>query len=1053
MNPRRRIRNYGDFVRFLTDAYDLLPRFPYLEDDVPVCDWGEVRFAFDDRVYRIFYGCCLEHVHDQLLGFFATVEACADELSDLTGRDPISELRTCLQLQDTLLSQLPPQSDEAIDTTPGHLEVPPPYFWRAIESLAVDLDLSRLVPAAQLATYSVDSGSTPFPARRGFVRSHFLGRLLPAYFLRDYGSYYLTDPRRLSEVLLSQWIRIFGMHEDLQLSPGIRRSLCSFARDRIPRRSFFPFPTPVQETRPSSCHSFSFAMLSSEHLIFVTAVDRHDTSAQEDSDDSIATLVDAIDWISREPIRFALPTQGEIVELNHKGRPVPKIAIIVACPGLPPPLTLRNTPGGAPILIASLDSLMGIVDELKDVDDLGFFLDYLDEYGDKIPPGMSLLDIFASYVASKSVLEPGALRYDYVVIDPHGGSHLRFDTLRCFWKNHPDRIFLGDPRGYTVVRETDTRVRLRSRSHFVMAIHCRIGLVHLFMTGPFEDMTPEEADLTNLVLEALEDAFARNLHDFPDLEQRQEIGEVSITCIPDSLAMRNDALDHIAHLQPQDELWRIDSFSYKRRTLGVRVVFDEKAVSHCLTTAVDRSFQVNLAVAVVDEIAAALPGSDFATVRSRLQSEIGAPPRYKVLSVARTAAFPHPASPIKPTERHYARAGQRVAELALSLGIEPGDYTLDHAKDKLNTIIAALASDLAGLLRNHSTRLVLESLVSGSDACVAMRTRDAARIREEQGMDVDFHPVQALVDLKAQTTRLYLDHTYLIEKTVQGGDSEGSRPTDQEIAYLLALAGWLHVFRRASDALHYEVGPIGIHIGRDYTVKVEHDSEAVVRHEEYAKDQARRDLKLLRQPSDSIDTLETFLPALDDAFRTDLGFSFANMIAVLATLAQWPFATGTGDISECYHATGEDIARVCDNQSGVPWAEAERIVDFLTLRSEDVDRVGGEDEASDDIPTWEAKRRHARYRARPLLRTSGEFLWGAMACEATGTLWSAVLDHGSLPVYVVAPEIGRVIERLKDFLSRALVAKAAAVLERFTPHVETNVRLDRRDKKGNVSAG
>ena len=50
------MKNYGDFRLFLESLYKLSPNFMMLEDYVPKLDWGEIRFPFGTKKYRIFYG-------------------------------------------------------------------------------------------------------------------------------------------------------------------------------------------------------------------------------------------------------------------------------------------------------------------------------------------------------------------------------------------------------------------------------------------------------------------------------------------------------------------------------------------------------------------------------------------------------------------------------------------------------------------------------------------------------------------------------------------------------------------------------------------------------------------------------------------------------------------------------------------------------------------------------------------------------------------------------------------------------------------------------------
>src|SRR5206468_6163988 len=103
------MKDYGDFRLFLEVLYKLSPNFMMLEDYVPKLDWGEIRFPFGNKNYRIFYGGDLENAYDYLTLFEIIYRPFDGRMKELAGRSPLDELVRVLALQDVIIVGIPSQ--------------------------------------------------------------------------------------------------------------------------------------------------------------------------------------------------------------------------------------------------------------------------------------------------------------------------------------------------------------------------------------------------------------------------------------------------------------------------------------------------------------------------------------------------------------------------------------------------------------------------------------------------------------------------------------------------------------------------------------------------------------------------------------------------------------------------------------------------------------------------------------------------------------------------------------------------------------------------------
>ena len=232
-----------------------------------------------------------------------------------------------------------------------------------------------------------------------------------------------------------------------------------------------------------------------------------------------------------------------------------------------------------------LDSFLGIIDELENQGMLADFFEYLEEIGPKLQPGFTMLDKFASFKDSEGILIGGALKTDFISIDPHWGTSIRYKTLSEFWKKFPEHGFFGPPRSWKVKTETETRIRLIARGYFGSALYLRIGHTDVFLTAPFDSMDYPQGSLSNLLMECLEDSISRRESIVTEHEFFKGSERLHIIFFPLSMASNNERFKHVQHLCRDQRYWCSDAIKIERGTIGVRFVFKEEEIRNALEEA------------------------------------------------------------------------------------------------------------------------------------------------------------------------------------------------------------------------------------------------------------------------------------------------------------------------------------------------------------------------------------------------------------------------------------------------------------------------------------
>jgi hypothetical protein len=261
------------------------------------------------------------------------------------------------------------------------------------------------------------------------------------------------------------------------------------------------------------------------------------------------------------------------------------------------------------------------------------------------------------------------------------------------------------------------------------------------------------------------------------------------------------------------------------------------------------------------------------------------------------------------------------------------------------------------------------------------------------------------------------------------------------------------VFYAASDSLHYGIHPVGMKIGRDSLVEVVYDESLIKKEKEFAEEEAKLKLGLIGNPDDRVSSprsLDDFLEALDRAFRQDLKFTFRSMINVLQVLTRWSDFRPHTETSPFYSGNLDEIKGTClENIEGISLEEIGPIINFLTLKSEDIIRLSGQDETCSDLPVWEHRKRYARYNLKPIIVIDGVFYWGPYSVRRSGIIWSGNLSYGTLPTNLQSPAIQEILRSEKKLIEDNLVIKTLEIVKRVTPYARSNVWLHKLDKAKN----
>lgn len=1055
------MKDYGNFRLFWEALYKLSPNFMMLEDYVPKLDWGEIRFPFGTKKYRIFYGGDLEDAYDYLTLFEIIYRPLDGRMTELAGRSPLDELGRVLTLQDAIIGGISSQpARDSLEISPGDLSIPSEVFWRDAIRTYEMLDVNQIAGASLLREFSVTLGGLPLAmlSKDKVAEAVSDSQTFPSVFIEHEGRHFPILPRRMSGVLFDAWGGLLKRHQDalqrvdrpleLEVAGGFYR----FAKERFSKDDALFFVSACDGDKKSHEIVFPAAIKSKDKLILFyllpPATDGEVLSRK--LAEVSPKLKEAVRLLQVHPLQLILHLESKRAEFRS-GALTPMIFIVIP----------QTSTGSCRIRIEEelpgrvefMDSVLAMLDEIYEVEQLSDFLDYLKMMDTSLmAPMTSLMDKFASFQDSHGVLIGGASEPDMVMLDPHWGSSYRFQSLAKFWSVYPERDLFGHPRSWQVHEEGLHRIRLAARSFFGSVLYCQIGKAHVFVTCPFHVMSHEQARVAIFLAECVED----NLYQYRDVVGThrgfQNSCDLTVQLFPHSLVIANPAFKHLDHLNPGTRLWCSDTAYTEEGSVGVRIVFNAEAVQEAFLKVQDRSMEAALLLEIMQQLDSLHPDETSAAIVETIERGKGGKPRFKFGMTQKPASFPEFVTPCLPIDRDFKLAKKRVAELAKQEGLSEGKYDLAAAKEKLDALRKAMIVEINTVVTRYDFCRSIPLLLGWTDALANKRERERMMIRHSLEHEVDYNREERDAENESKFTQMHRDYRYLIEKFVQLGPSGKDIITEEVARFLLAFGDWFFVITGARDAIHYNINPTGVTINQEFLVDVEYAGDMKGCQKLFAQENAQLRLGLIGDSRDKVEhpkSPEKQMAALNDPFLAEYGFKFTSLISLLIVLTHWPEHHEGVPEAMSYSATQDEISTASQKAIATfEGGEAGPIIDFLTLKPEEILRIIGEDQPCDDLPVWEHNKRPARYTLRPLIKIEDRYHWGPYAVRSAGLIWSGSPSMGTLPVDIGKGRVEQLLEQWRPLLDKEVELRAAQVVKRFTPHVTPTAKLHRLDSSG-----
>lgn len=1018
-NSSRYLQSYEDFENFATQVIKVMPTFPMMEDYIPETDWGEIKLDIENERYSIFYGGLVERITDFVEAFI---------ILHKNNARAIKELSEIARIQHSIINETKNTIDEEVDSLNlGNFEVPSEKFWHKLSPIIQSL----IQNDTSLNSYTINLGAGIIYTSIEEVGDALLeARLNQSLLVKINHKYFPFFIRNHFSILIEKWST--SQVSEIEAS----KNFCIFMNKRFRCMNDIPVVLYDDSKRYSTVIGSVFNVGNKIYFLVFCKDLKATTKFENEINQALNKRDFGINKINSHMFMSLVASFGK--RFLRKD-----LKVIYILNDISTVNTMVELPKSG--LIISLPDLVTIFDSIESLDELDDFLIFYKDVKEKqlMPTGWA--DTFATYKNQHGLLEEGAVTFDVITFDPHGGSNWRFDYLSKYWLNAIVNFPDGDSKwivhhsydGIQHTYATNKHITAWSTEISDTTIHFLINIDELL------ELKPANARIVNFFCETSTDAFSQRKNLLNHLPIFKEFERIIFDCHhnPKNEISEDVDIDFETKNLVESLSWRIKSKT--TNTLVLFLEIDLIGIMQGCSVSKDSEFQANLTELLMTILYKA-NGKDIdictldkirETKNFKQRVALGTTPR-KFDSKDSLHFLPEAI--------HYKTARKELAKVIKELGYDTGQYELETAKELINCIASSYLDKIQSFIMRFDRNDLIEKTLINYDSYIQQNYTQKYRYIESLKHVVNFDREEESYKSQKEFIKQGNNHRYLIERLVANTATGSEVISKNDFLLLLGYVDWLHTLYSASDVLHNGLEIGGIEVDSQYVPRVFYSNEGEAFELELGKEFASYQLGTTINEEDEVKAPITseVMEKLDEAFVKDTKFSLTRLIQVLDILTAWA-SVNRIPMENCYKANVAEMVRVCasqiveidsNNVESIK-SEVKTIIDFLTLDKNRILKRLGYKENNFDIPIFEHSKRDQKLNLKPMISLEEDVrIWSAGAVYRTQGIWLSRIREGWLPVDFDWDSVNEVVGGLKKQIEKDLEIVSHSILIRlFNP--------------------
>lgn len=1009
----KRIKNYQEFSSFLNNIFKFLPHNPMIEDFSPVGDWGEVKYQFEGRSYKILYGTPLSDVY----GFIKGLEICYS-----SNKQAMDDLRKLLEIQNNLISNIHTQKLSKDEE----------------EKLEVPSDEFRLEFLNWLEHIHIGNINKDLIVKNGIVRkdSDFYERYMEAevnpfcYFKYESKIYPFSLRNNISVIVEYYYSKEIINNEFLALNisnfinNNINNILCGAFRIRN-NSKILPY-------------TFSGVFQSEKNTYFVLPVSIQDLENFKNIKKDLKSLINKGDWgLQKKYSQIGLQPRninGDFLKYED----INFIIVLTDLTSLPKFLNIKFEEN---INYIPIFEFISIFDSLESKEDLDKFIDF---YHTNVSKALFLgfnLDGYASYKQSHGLLEDGAINFNLIHIDPHNSHYFKYEYLKDVYSDLPE--YLPNNESNWIVKSTyDGNYCLLSKDYSNVVWSTSINKYNIHFLFDF-NIVDNTLDILNprvieLFCQAAADSFSQRKSFLISKDFKKNI--VFKVKVGKYISKNSNETTQYNEFYTTNEL-----IINNDDQLVINLFIDLNYCFEKFQESLDASFQYEIisgllkiinnyyVISSLDDLLIDLEKTKKWPLRMTMG---GIKARFDIIKIKSKEI----------SEFRFKIARQKISYILKDKEIVPGKYTdVQLAKSIINDSADELRNYIHNIIKNRNTISILELALTDYSAIITDNYIDTLQQKHSLKHQVSYNRAERLAEIDNNFIRNSQNYRYFIECALMLSNNNSQKITEDEYLDLLAHIHWLLNLYHSSDGLHFGIGVEGINVDNAYIPEISIPDSITNIETKYHEELSSYKLGI---GLNSDDELESIIPQdeyklINDAFYKDLSFGFRNLITVLYCLSNW--ATFNHISPQAYYQVelNELIQTIFNHFTikDVTFEEVGKIIEFLIIDNEKINQLEGVDRKHYDVPVGDHNKRTNRINIKPLIKIGERIIWSPVCTHRSLGIWTNHTTDGYLPADFNFRNVNKLVKNSKTVLEKQLETKAFNILLRRSSFVKRGLDL------------
>ena len=1043
----KKVETYSDFTDFAVVLLKLAPDFPMLEDYIPVNDFGEIKYYYNRRFYKVFYGGGYTSMYEYYQIFESTYLPLNDLFVKHLKLNSKNDFSNLLMFLDNTINNLRTKSIEN-KIEQGHIEIPSIDFWMKCSKFIKLLNTKQLVESDFVEKFSstpkTKRENTSLETETNFVEKLYNGE--DKLFIKFEDEIIPLFTRDCIVVLVNYYANkletLCKKVDFIEIKKRIDIGIIKFIKDRFNEKNYEILMSSVNEKTKQNgdiIYTFTFQTEEKQYLFYF-----YDELKQDLNIINQKFINDKVVIEENNNTFYNYYKQQALKLINPK--PIFQYLILPNYSTKPQSYKLPKNQKFSYLL---LRDFYYIFDEIKIFEEFSKYEEFKDKNNKVF--ATDEIDRFAAFKDSNSILIEGAIEPTLINVSPHWGDSYRFESLKKFWNLYPEKSNYRHPRGWDVKLKYDHIVEMFNKQDKDLINYIKINNSHIFCSCSFKVLTLEQFKITSFLSECLTYNLQKFYYQIKKINSLSNDIEILIKVFPNTI-IDNSNYDHLNYLYPIDEIWKMNMIKTKYGFYLVHFVYNEKLVNENFTNTSNREYENKMIIDFLNSINQISKINKFSDIKKSINKTLNNKPGYVLHKIRQDYSHIEQISLILPEIKDFKMARNKIANIAKNNSIKEGKYSKKEGLDVINKIKEVITLEI----ENEVKKLDITSLYFFIEQVDELSHRNIVKnrlIQKSKNQEIIYNNEEQLSKEKKEFYRNRKNIHYLIEMFVSSNKNGTKILTEDIYKYLFALTNWLFVILESTDALYYDLNDnCEIEISSDFLVNIIYDETTMLNKNNFVDYRSKQSINdnLFFSPYSNQSEIDILLNKFDEVFLEEYNFKYRDIFTFLDLLANWDLSKSS---NLCIDISKEKIIEYLSPD--IKSDEANRIIDFLTLDSSLIKSIISPENIIkvDYIPVLEHNKRHHRYTIRPIIKNtkSNTYTWGTVSAYKSRSAWNWHLSMGQLPYITQKIKINNLIKSEEKNIQDKIVEISFDKIKKYFSgkYVFKEKELYKLDKKGN----